>query len=90
MSELDREEVIARIRQIVIEDCDKDVAPEEIRLDEQLIGGELDLDSLDALQICMTVKNIYDVRIESGPESRRALQSVNTLADTIIETVAGR
>lgn len=69
---------------MIIEECDKDVTAEEITDDEILIGGPLELDSLDALQICMAVKNSYGVRIEGGPEARRALQSVQTLADTIL------
>ena len=32
----------------------------------------------------MEVKNRCGVRIEGGPEARRALQSINTLADTIL------
>jgi hypothetical protein len=30
------------------------------------------------------VKNRYGVRIEGGLEARRALESINTLADTIL------
>ena len=50
------EDLIAALKLLVIEECDKDVSPEEITSDEYLIGGPLDLDSLDALQICMAVK----------------------------------
>lgn len=70
---------------MIVEECDKDVEAESITDDEVLIGGPLDLDSLDALQICMAVKNTYGVRIEGGPESRKALQSVQSLAETILE-----
>lgn len=69
---------------MIVDECDKDVEPETITDDEILIGGPLDLDSLDALQICMAVKNSYGVRIEGGPESRKALQSVQSLAETIL------
>jgi acyl carrier protein len=78
------EDLIAALKLMVIEECDKDVSPEEISSDEFLIGGPLDLDSLDALQICMAVKENYGVRIEGGPEARSALQSVRTLAVTIL------
>lgn len=72
------------LKVMIVAECDKEIAPEEIGDDEQLIGGPLELDSLDALQICMAVKNRYGVRIESGPSARRALASVSALADTII------
>ena len=72
------------LKQLVIDECDKDIAATDIADDEILIGGPMDLDSLDALQICMAVKARYGVRIEGGPDARRALQSISTLADTII------
>ncbi len=72
------------LKAMIVAECDKEIAPEEIGDDEQLIGGPLELDSLDALQICMAVKNRYGVRIESGPSARRALASVTALAETII------
>jgi acyl carrier protein len=84
MAALDREQLKADLKKLVIVECDKDVDSSEIRDDEFLIGGPLELDSLDALQICVEVKNRYGVRIEGGPEARRALQSISTLADTIL------
>lgn len=70
---------------MIVRECDKDIEPEELTDDEQLIAGPLQLDSLDALQICMAVKDEYGVRIESGPDARRALTSINSLAQTIFD-----
>ena len=50
----------------------------------ELIGGALELDSLDALQISLAVKDRYDVRIEGGSEGRQALASVSSLAQFIV------
>lgn len=86
---MDRDTLKAELKVLIIEECDKDIEPGDIGDDAILIGGELDLDSLDALQIAMAVKTRYGVRIEGGPDARRALQSVNTLADTILEHTAG-
>ena len=80
-----RKELIDDLRRMVVEECDKDIDPAEIGVDEQLIGGALDLDSLDALQIAVAVKASYGVRIEGGPEGRRALASIASLADFIID-----
>jgi len=81
---LDRESLKRDLKKLVTTECDKNVDITTIGDDEFLIGGPLKLDSLDALQICMEVKNRYGVRIEGGPEARRALQSINALADTIL------
>lgn len=72
------------LKKLIVLECDKDIEPNSIDDDAILIGGDLDLDSLDALQISMAIKHRYGVSIEGGPEARRALKSVNTLADTII------
>lgn len=72
------------LKQMIIDECDKDMRPEEINDDEQLIGGRLDLDSLDALQISMWVQKNYGIRIENGPNARRALGSVDSLARLIL------
>jgi acyl carrier protein len=81
---LDRESLKQDLKRLVTTECDKNVDVAAIGDDEFLIGGPLELDSLDALQICMEVKHRYGVRIEGGPEARRALQSINALADTIL------
>ena len=73
------------LKLMIIEECDKDVEVDDIADDQILFDSSLDLDSLDALQICMAVKSNYGVRIEGGPEARKALQSITTLAQTIIE-----
>ena len=84
MPAYDRETLKLDLKRLVTTECEKDVDVAAIDDDEFLIGGPLELDSLDALQICMEVKNRYGVRIEGGPEARRALQSINALADTIL------
>lgn len=76
------------LKALIIDECDKDMAVDDIDDGEQLIAGRLELDSLDALQICMAVKTRYGVRIEGGPDARDALQSVDTLCNRILEAVA--
>jgi acyl carrier protein len=80
----DRAQMLADLKAMIVRECDKeDMDPSSITDDERLIGGDLDLDSLDALQISMAVKETYGVRIEGGPDARKALASINALADFI-------
>lgn len=81
---MDSAELKIILKQMIIDECDKDVAVADISDDEQLIGGNLDLDSLDALQISMWVQKNYGIRIENGPVGRRALRSVDSLANLIL------
>ncbi|GEM_PF-242848 len=84
MIDMDYNTLKQALKKLVIEECDKDIEVSDITDDELLFGGPLDLDSLDALQICMAVKSHYGVRIEGGPKARASLQSINCLAETII------
>jgi len=74
------------LQQLVIEECEKDMRPEDIGDDALLMGSdsELKLDSLDALQISLAVKKRYGKRIDGNNQTRAALQSINTLADFIM------
>ena len=73
------------LKQLVITECDKEeITISDISDSEQLIGGPLGLDSLDALQICMAVQKHYGVRIEGGPSARKSLRSIHSLAETIL------
>lgn len=88
MAELELEALKQDLKAMIVTECDKDVLPASIADTDLLIGGPLDLDSLDALQICLAVKDRYDVRIENGPEARKALASVMALAQTILDAKA--
>jgi acyl carrier protein len=73
----DRAQMLADLKAMIVRECDKE------EMDPSEIGDDLDLDSLDALQISMAVKENYGVRIEGGPDARKALASINALADFI-------
>lgn len=88
MNELDTATLLPALKAMIVKECDKDFAPESIDDNERLIGGRMELDSLDALQISMAVKDRYGVRIEGGPDSRKALATVNALAEFIVANYA--
>ncbi len=81
-------ELTLALKEMIIEECDKDVTPDSILDDAPLLRGDLDLDSLDVLQICMAIKTRYGVRIEGSSASRKALKTINTLAQTIVDKSA--
>lgn len=71
------------LKQLIIESCDKQAAPDDIADDALLFGdgSALELDSVDGLQISMALQKRYGVRITDGKEMRRVFTSVNALAD---------
>lgn len=73
------------IKRVIIEACERDVAPETIDNHAVLVGAEsvLDLDSLDALQAAVAVSKRFGVRIRDGNHARRVMASINSLAEFI-------
>lgn len=71
------------LKQMIVEECDKDIAPASID-DEELLFGEssrLQLDSLDALQLSMALQYRYGIRLADSKALRRAFATVETLDD---------
>ena len=85
MAELDKNTLMAELKDMIVEECDTEVEAKEISDDIRLVGEGLELDSLDALQISLAIKDKYGVRIEGGPDSREAMANVSALADFIIK-----
>jgi len=58
-------------------------SPQEIGDDEPLFGGELDLDSIDSLELIVMLERKYGIKIQDPKEGRKVLVDVNTMADYI-------
>lgn len=78
-----RSEIIRDLKKELISRLDLAYEPVDIHEDMSLLGAGLGLDSLDALEIVLTVESCFGVKIADGNVS--ALRSVNTLVDYIIE-----
>ncbi|MES2696961.1 MAG: phosphopantetheine-binding protein [Verrucomicrobiota bacterium] len=61
----------------------EDVTPAQLGDDEPLIGSGLNLDSIDALELVVTLEKEFGIKIASSEESRQALGSIAQLADFI-------
>jgi acyl carrier protein len=80
-----------RLKSLIIATLKLDgVRPEDIPDDEPLIGSpRFGLDSIDALELVMTLEKEFGVKIGSSEESRSALTSVNTLAAYLRSRASG-
>lgn len=58
----------------------KDATPGDIDDNAPMIGGGLELDSLDALEVVVAVERAYAVKLDTSEDSKKALASVNALA----------
>ena len=62
--------------------------PDDIDDAAPLFGEGLGLDSLDALQLAMSIEERFGVRVPEGDEARPIFASVNAIVDHIVRTTA--
>jgi len=78
-----REAVIARVKQILIEDLHAATDPEAIDLDAALFGTGLGLDSVDGLELVVATETSFGLTLPQEA-MRSSLRTVNTLVDLIL------
>ncbi len=73
------------LKQLIIDSCEKDHTVDDIDDNEVLFGSNtnLELDSMDALQISMALGNKYGIKTTDSKKLRKIMISINTLADFI-------
>jgi len=74
MTTLDSTQLKRDLKQLIVQACNRDVAPET---------AALGLDSLDVLQVNMAIQRHYGARIEDGKHARRVMKTINSLAEFI-------
>jgi len=79
------EELSLEIKHMIIDTLNlEEMSVDEIETDTPLFGDGLGLDSIDALELGLAVKNRYGVMLSAeSEEMRRHFFSVATLADFI-------
>ncbi len=84
---MDKAVLKAQLKQLIIEESDKSdlLTPTELQDDEALFGDKsrLHLDSLDALQIAVALKQKFGVDLKGDRAIRKHMQCVTDLADFI-------
>ena len=66
-----------------------DVAPTDIKPDEQLVGGELGIDSIDVLEMVIMIEKDYGVAIDNKELGAKVFATLRSLADYIKEKSTG-
>jgi acyl carrier protein len=79
-----REEVLGRVRQLLITKLRVRRAPEEIDPDTPLFGTGLGLDSIDAVDLAVSLDTDFGVRLPDEIGGRAALRTVNNIVDVIL------
>ncbi len=79
-------EVRQKLKQLIVTELNLEgKSPEDIDDTAPLFGAGLGLDSLDALQLAMSIEEAFGVRIPEGEEARSIFASVDAIAAHIVE-----
>ncbi len=63
----------------------EDISPEDMGDEDQLVGGELGLDSIDVLELVIMIEKDYAVKIDNKELGARVFANLKTLAEYIAE-----
>lgn len=80
----EREQVLGGVRQMLIEVLDVQRAPDEIDPDAPLFGTGLGLDSIDAVEVVVSMEELFEVRLADDALVRAQMRTVNSLVDVVI------
>jgi hypothetical protein len=61
------------------------MTPEDIDNNSPLFGEGLGLDSIDSLELMVLLERNYGINIEDAREGRKAMESVQAMAQYIVE-----
>jgi acyl carrier protein len=79
-----REAILARVRRLLIDKLRVPRAPEEIDPDTPLFGTGLGLDSIDAVELVVSLDTDFGVRLPSELGGRAAVRTVNGIVDLVL------
>lgn len=79
-----REVVLAQIRAMLVERLHLRMAPDEIEPDVSLFGTGLALDSLDAVEIIVSLEADFGIALPADADRRVALRTPGSLVDLVL------
>jgi len=59
------------------------VQPDDIKVDSQLVGGDLGIDSIDVLEMVIMIEKDYSVKIDNRELGVKVFATLGTLAEYI-------
>jgi Phosphopantetheine attachment site. len=60
-----------------------DRSPSDLSDDQPLLGGDIEIDSIDVLQLVLEIEKHFGIKLVSGKFDRDAWQTINTLAAAV-------
>ena len=83
-----REQVLAQVRAVLTEDLKVPLPPAQIDPDTPLFGLGLALDSVDAVDLILSLEDRTGVTLPDGAGATPYLRTVNTIVDFVLASAA--
>ena len=78
------EELILELKNEIINVLNLEgVKPEDIATDDELFGGGLGLDSIDALELIVLLEKNYGIKLKDPAPGKEIFRSVRTMAEFV-------
>ena len=78
------EELILELKNEIINVLNLEgVKPEDIATDDELFGGGLGLDSIDALELIVLLEKNYGIKLKDPAKGKEIFRSVRTMAEFV-------
>ncbi len=79
-----RERALAQIRRLLIEQLNVRREPDEIDPDTPLFGSGLGLDSIDSVELLVSLQSEFGLRLPNDAAGRASMRTVNGLVDLVL------
>ncbi len=66
------------------------MTPADLRDDQPLLGGDLEIDSIDILQLILEIERHFGIKLVEGEFDESVWKSIDQLAATIEAKIAAR
>jgi len=84
-----RDQILDRVRHVLISNLKVRREPDEIDPDTPLFGTGIGLDSVDAVELVVSLEVEFGIQMPNDAIGRLTMRTVNTLADLVIEQQEG-
>lgn len=79
-----REAIEARLKELLISALRiENMTPDQLRSDQKLLEGEIEIDSIDILQLILEIEKVFGIKLVKGEFARDEWQTISTLVDAI-------
>lgn len=79
-----RETIEVRLKELLIRALRiEDMTPDQLSGDQKLLGGEIEIDSIDILQLILEIEKTFGIKLVTGEFARGEWQTIATLAAAI-------